>query len=543
MELEAVTRFRWPTRNPAWQEWMDKESHRVWLAAVGMFVCAVAVAIVYAYYRGPWIDEFYQLWVSDPNETIQQNFRRWSDDTHTPIYGMAARVLAEVLPRHDFFIYRLTNAIPLFALLGVWLFLWWQWPAQRLFLGVFLVLFVSSGFFRIQFADFRVYFSILCTGAILVLTAYYVLCHPARQRWGDLVARGMMMFSLALLVTLHHFATLWGIILAVAVALVFIFEKRWFDLWVLAIGCVLGCLVFGGWALFQISRWEKLGSIGWIRTDALDGFLVAGRVALYGSGFNLVVLATALVVLARERTARRTVPRKSAGNSDDLAPTRLCRETRGALVIGGAALAFFAVVVVFNIFQPTAIERYWSCASVGVMLCLAALAGEIRSRRGLVFTLVATNAAVFSAGRLASDLTPGAFDRWNTTSEAIVRHLDEHPDTPVYMGVFTEWNGPVATAPVPGFVYDLAYKHMAREYGFTANLEYLPTSLDAAAGDRAIIWTEQFREADFEGVTDPVAFAQKIGLRLPEVWLSNLSLERSPKGAVLIHDPDIEVSG
>src|ERR1700742_4687521 len=57
------------------------------VATVSLVVASVAIAITAALTRGPWIDEFWTVWGTEPTLSWHVAFReRWVTDVHPPLF-------------------------------------------------------------------------------------------------------------------------------------------------------------------------------------------------------------------------------------------------------------------------------------------------------------------------------------------------------------------------------------------------------------------------------------------------------------------------
>lgn len=139
-----------------------------WLLAYGL---ALTVLLTLTAPRhGPWFDEFWTRFFSDPSISFRSAFAdRWVADVHPPLFSFLAWLTAQFgrLPIEQA---RMLNLIPL-ALLTLYLVLLTKAePRERAFVTIFAISLGSSAFFVDYFIEFRSYFTGLCAFAGLTVT-------------------------------------------------------------------------------------------------------------------------------------------------------------------------------------------------------------------------------------------------------------------------------------------------------------------------------------------------------------------------------------
>ncbi len=157
--------------------------------------------------RGPCLDEFWTMWMTDPHLSLKYAYqRRWSTDLHPPLYYFLTWLLRHIT--NDNFTYvRLINIFP-FVIFIPTLVLWKKYCGIGPWLATFLTVLVSSPFFLANSVDLRSYYSLTVLGACLVMLTRIGRSIPAvsilDNKWLIFVTVVTILISL----NLHYSASL-----------------------------------------------------------------------------------------------------------------------------------------------------------------------------------------------------------------------------------------------------------------------------------------------------------------------------------------------
>jgi hypothetical protein len=178
------------------------------LLATAYVVCIIAVFIN----RGPNLDEFWTMWMTDPHLGMIDAYRqRWSTDLHPPFYYFLVWSLRH-LTDHDYVYTRLVNIFP-FAIFLPALALWKQYRGLDPWLATYLTVIASSPFFLANTVDLRSYYALTVLGICLVM-----LTRIGRSLPGDVTLRdkpliGLSIMAILIALNIHYAASLMYLIL------------------------------------------------------------------------------------------------------------------------------------------------------------------------------------------------------------------------------------------------------------------------------------------------------------------------------------------
>ena len=172
------------------------------VAAATIGAC-VAMMLVLIVQRGIWLDEGASFLFSWNREGIVDAARLWITDVHPPLFSAYAWVLAPFMGDNVQQM-RLINLSGLVYAGLIWRRAW-RGGIDRDFLLLLAVLTVSTPFAMLYAAEFRSYFLLLVLGACLIV--------QLRMLDENMAGWGWLTVTTVLLVNLHYFGSLVGLIL------------------------------------------------------------------------------------------------------------------------------------------------------------------------------------------------------------------------------------------------------------------------------------------------------------------------------------------
>ena len=441
-------------------------------AAAAVSVASILIALAAALTRGPWLDEFWTVFATDPSLPLAtEASTRWLTDVHPPLFYLLARGAASWLG-DDVTRLRLVNLPAMAGLLAFFCHAGAVWQAGRRFLLIYAVLAFSSYFATGYFAEYRSYYWQFSAAICLFGSGYALLrgdvFGTARDRWitGAVFATGAV-----LLINLHFIAALLAEIAIGAMALAAWLGGRGRLGAIMAATGLAAALPLAAILAIQAPYLAGAGGSGfWIRTGLGEAVVIlAGSLA---KGVGLSVAACALAVWA---VGSGTVGgRRRAGPGDGLI---------GAAFLG-ATVACVLVLGAINAYRPVIIDRYLLVCSATACCGLAVLSQEIAFRRRGGFAAIVLNAALFlgiAGHKLVNE------PRWNESAEIVAERVAACPATDVAMLAFPY----PGTLQNEGAVFALAYAYLAERHSFAARLSR-PGGPPARTegGCPALLWTE-----------------------------------------------------
>lgn len=418
-------------------------------------------------------------------------------------------------------------------MLAIWSYLCWKRPDDRIFLAVFLVLFASSKYFRIHFAEHRFYFGMLCSTAAAALTLRCYLRDINCRRLDQRIVFWAMLVSFATSIVSHHFAVLLAIILGACACVVIVVERKWKDFAWFA-GTIAGaCLVVAGWAAGRlIIRDYLFETVSWINTPPSTVLRWIPELVVRGSGFNAVAFgaaATALLFLAFEYIA----PRQEKRRISSLFTGAIAAESplQPVVVFGSALALYFFIIVAVSTKWSFVVERYLICVVGAVCVILADLGTQVISRHKWAFIALVANAALFSGFRLINDTSLRNFVRWNGTADIIAEAVEDDPSAKII--IFLAVVNPPARAPGEEFGGLAAFSYVASKHKISNELIPLPADLTGFEGKSIIFWGEMVCHELRQTLPEAERFIEVAELPIPPQWRTRIKMETSYAGVVI----------
>ena len=517
-------------RPRAWPKIPEAETSPFIFSALGFLLVATLVAVAYAILRGPWIDEFFQMWFTDSAVGHRQLLIRTIEDTHTPYFNVGSWVWGRVVPAKISAL-RMINLIPLGLLISVWFCFIRRYPADRLFLSVFLILLSSSTYFRLFFAEYRMYFLMFCLGAILALSLFFFYRGSENLGKESRVTRWILAGALVLLINIHYFGTVFCSVLTAWAALLLGLERRWSDVRFLVTTAVAALLPLAGWLVLQFTAVGRIpiDKVSWITTTSSEALRVIGNVIVHGPGFNIFAFVAAGLILIAGST-------KLAKHETRYGLKTWLREMyagslRSAALFGFPVVTFLGLMFAVNLVHPIVQERYLICVVGAVSLILADLSSRLLIRHRWLFWGLLANGVLYSGLRITSDTAPAKFARWNATAEIVEREVRKSPNTPVILFEVTS-RQPQASAPNRWSAMYLGYEFLAGHKGFLQNLQPL-SDRTVVHSETTIFWGEHLPARLLQTIPNAARFVKQAGLSIPTTEPMDLSVEPGTSGAVL----------
>lgn len=414
--------------------------------AISIFgLVLVLLLLLTAPRHGPWFDEFWSRFFSDPSIPLAEAFfGRWVQDVHPPLFSFLAR-LAAGIDRLSIEHARLLNLAPLLAL-GIYLVMLGRAvPRERPFLAVLAISVGSSAFFIEYFSEFRSYFTGLCAFTGLTVTLIAMDRVPGGLRGGasPLLWCGYLV-SLAVCLNIHYLTTAMSIIL-VAVFGVAAFVKG--DRCRFVTCLVTGIVATAPFLAFLAYQWATIARISadyWLKTDmpAAARMLVAA-VAIPTMGTQGAVafawLAAALLFLRSKNT-------------------RPVDGTIAVLMI--AIVAEIVMLLIYTKLTAAMTERYLiPLAILSAALFAIILSRQIYETRWLLVLFILTN---LGGAVLA------ALPRWNDPRwDEAARHLAQMQKACPGSRIIPMQQNPDDRTPNTLENYNEAYAYMAQKWGLS----------------------------------------------------------------------------
>lgn len=414
------------------------------VAAVGVGVILV-IAGIGAALRGPWLDEFWTLELSDSRNGLAALIREgWMHDAHPPVFNAWATVLAALgitsIPAG-----RLVSNLIAAGLLILAAFRLSRRTAGHPGFAAALVLLTLSLPQAVEsFALYRSYFWQMTAIAALALVARHVAAAKADLDWRrDLDLSAIAVLATAASIGLHYVGALFGGLLAGAIAVCALVRglRRWAAL-MLATTALASLFILASVAV-QAPRWAAEFDHTWIDLPGLAALGVLASLAAAPLWLNPVSLAGLWW-----------------GRGQDRDPSQI----RFVAMVGAVLVVGMAVVLAAHAVQPIVVDRYLFAVPVLVSALLAVPAARLARDRWLFGLLVLVAVAGAARPMIESGIKP----LWRENARTIATIVAACPTTQVYAA--SGWAlGPAAetrTARREDPIFERAYRSLAEPWGY-----------------------------------------------------------------------------
>ena len=468
-------------------------------AIAGMGVCAILViAGINAALRGPWLDEFWTLDLSDTRNGLPALVRDgWMRDAHPPVFNAWATLLASLgitsIPAGRLVSNLLAAGLMILAASR----LSRRAPRQAGFAAALLLLTLSLPQAMESFAHYRSYFWQMAAIGTLALVARHVAAAKADLDWRrDLDLAAIAVLATAASIAIHYVGALFGGLLAVAIAVCAFARglRRWTVL-VLAATALSSLFVIASVAA-QAPRWADEFDHSWIDLPALAAVGVLALLAIAPLWLNPVPLAGLW-------------PGRGPATSDPSQAWFLA-------MVGIVLVVGMAIVLAVHAVQPIVVDRYLFAVPVLVSALLAVPAARIARDRWLFGLL----ALVAVAGAARPMIEGGIKPLWRENARTIAAVVAGCPTTQVYAA--SGWAlGPAAETHMArreDSVFERAYRSLAEPWGYAVHFIGQNGSAHATPGAcPVLLWYEHTpneAEDDLPWAIEAAGFSGLEGARL-----------------------------
>lgn len=456
-------------------------SARTLFALTALFVAArMALALATALHRGPWLDEFWSLWMEQPNlGLVDAATHRWFHDVYPPLFYFINWALQPLIgPSVE--AHRMVNLIPVISMLGVG---WWLSRRDTALgpVAVVLIALVMSGFDFLAFDEHRSYMFIQCTTVALLLLLYAI-----DRQATDLTAsrdRSLaVVTAVTILVALNLHAissSICGVLVGV-VALEQGRRRRWRWGALLLGSAFIGALLLALTVAAERGYIATVAPLTFIHTTTIGCLRILLDAITGGFARNLVVLAClawiGIVFLRRRSATVAALPDRGAWRFASL------------LLIAMSVSA--VLLLLLNMVQSTVIPRY--VMPIGIMTATAAavVCARLIASRTWILALFLLNAILIPIPR--SILGEWGAKNWDEGGGLAAREVRACPQTLVY-GVdrYAMIWGP--ESPDGREIKEFGLREDAKRFGFTVHpIRYYPgvTHVASPAPCPTVLWSE-----------------------------------------------------
>jgi hypothetical protein len=481
------------------------------IAAAGVGVILV-IASINAALRGPWLDEFWTLELSDSRKGVLALIRDgWMRDAHPPVFNAWATLLASLgvtsIPAGRLVSNLLAAGLMILAALR----LSRRTPGQAGFIAALLLLTLSLPQAMEYFAIYRSYFWQMTAIGTLALVARHVAAATADLDWRrDLDLAAIAVLATAASIGVHYVGALFGGLLAGAITVCAFARglRRWAAL-VLAT-TVLSSLFVAASIALQMTSWAAEFDHSWIDLPGLAALGVLASLVIAPLWLNPVPLAGLW-------------PGRGQGGRD-------ASQTWFVAMVGAVLVVGVAIVLAVHAVQPIVVERYLFAVPVLMSALLAVPAARLARDRWLFGLLV----LVAVAGAARPMIEGGIRPLWRENARTIAAIVAGCPTTQVYAA--SGWAlGPAAETRMARRedpVFERAYRTLAAPWGYPVHFIGQNGRAQATPGAcPVLLWYEHTpneAENDLPAAIEAAGFTGLEGARL--------SVTRSGTGFVLRAD-------
>jgi len=517
----------WPTDRA-----QDRNLKLFTAANTCLFAIMVVVAVWAAWQRGPWLDEFWTLWLSKHDVPLTAAVReRWLIDVHPPFFT-GVNWLVQTWAGDSILARRLMNFLPLVASLLLTTALCRRYPNNRNYIIICAFMIVTSPVFSYNITEIRSYFTQICcmTSLIICLYAMVTLSRDALIRDHRFLAASLFLLIL-LALNIHYVTTVVAASIVATSGLCMLARRQWNWFFLLLAAGLVASVPLVAWFITQTSFLDQISGTFWIEVSFPIAVKTLIAQIVKSFGFNLAVLVSLAILFGSLLQMRGT-----GGVTADRVRAEIDPPGVGAghtlfviAMIAGLACAAVLLLAV-NIRHPHLfVARYLSSIALTTIAIVAALIVNVVRQRRILFTLLLLNGALIYGVTVISH----ALDRgWDSAASLIQAQKNQCSSSQVFAAEYpTNY-----VVPNQDQVIDWAYHLEAARYGFPVQVLTSRTPQDIAQGERCptILWIDHI---DWNELPEPVtlgAITKRLPVALPPKFLDSAHMLKTKSGIVIV---------
>ena len=497
-----------------------------------LFALMAVVAVWAAWQRGPWLDEFWTLWLSRHDVPLMAAVReRWLIDVHPPFFT-GVNWLVHTWAGDSIIARRLMNFLPLVASLLLTTALCRRYPNNRNYIIICAFMIVTSPVFSYNMTEIRSYFTQICcmTSLIICLYAMMTLSRDALIRDHRLLAASLFLLVL-LALNIHYVTTVVAASIVATSGLCMLARRQWNWFFLLLAAGLVASVPLMAWFITQTAFLDQISGTFWIKVSFPIAVKTLIAQIVKSFGFNLAVLISLAILCARLLQVRRTGGMTADRLRSEIDPPGVGTGHALFVIAMIAGLACAAVLLLaVNIKHPHLfVARYLSSIALTTIAIVAALIVNVVRQRRLLFTLLLLNGALIYGVTVISH----ALDRgWDSAAALIQRQKNQCASSQVFAAEYP------ANYVVPNQdqVIDWAYRLEAARYGFPVQVLTSRTPRDVSQGERCptILWIDHI---DWNELPEPVTMAaitKRLPVALPPKFLDSAHMLKTDSGVVIV---------
>ncbi|MCJ2066184.1 hypothetical protein MKK63_26300 [Methylobacterium sp. J-088] len=497
-----------------------------------LFALMAVIAVWAAWQRGPWLDEFWTLWLSKHDVPLTAAVReRWLIDVHPPFFT-GVNWLVQTWAGDSVLLRRLMNFLPLVASLLLATALCRRYPKNRSYIIICAFMIVTSPVFSYNMTEIRSYFTQICcmTSLIICLYAMMTLTRDALIRDHRLLAASLFLLIL-LALNIHYVTTVVAASIVAASGLCMLVRRQWKWFFLLLVAGLVASLPLMAWFITQTAFLDQISGTFWIKVSFPIAVKTLIAQIVKSFGFNLAVLVSLAILVTNLLQMHRTGGVTADRVRSEIDPPGVGTGHTLFVIAMVAGLAFATVLLLaVNIKHPHLfVARYLSSIALTTVAIVAALIVNVVRQRRLLFTLLLLNGALVYGITVISH----ALDRgWDSAASLIQAQKTQCASSQVFAAEYP------ANYVVPNQdqVIDWAYHVEAARYGFPVQVLTSRAPLDLSQGERcpAILWIDHI---DWSELPEPVtlgAITKRLPVALPPKFLDSAHMLKTGSGIVIV---------
>jgi hypothetical protein len=432
---------------------------------------ALLILVFSAIHRGPWLDEFWSLWVSDGTISLETILKtRWLVDIHPPMYPALLYAVSKLIPL-DIISGRLLNLAPLFLSAAFLIYMYSTDRRLKRFIFLFSLAIASSYYFAAYFPELRSYFVGLCSFSVMIicLRKFCEDLNDLHETSGNGIWTAFFI-SVFVCLNFHYITALFSAIVVATFGWYFLFRRRIdYFLKFTAVG-ILSAIPLLAFAITNVIFLKTTSGSFWIDTSTLEGISMILKVLVKATAPQFVLCLVIAGLIARGWRN---------GKLSGLNETGILNFS---VLLAISIALFVPTLVMINLKLPIIQERYVMPLAICCLAIISNICELADFNRKIVRTAFIMNCIILT---LFFGIRTSMQERWYASARIVKQHLESCPSSRVIASVWKP-----SGVRNEELVVKLGYEYTSKT--FSIPLDHLEVSGTSSRSNTCpdIIWIE-----------------------------------------------------
>ena len=513
-----------------------QQRNLMFISSIGLGLAILILTIWASWQRGPWLDEFWTLWLSMHDVPLSEVIaKRWLIDVHPPLFAFL-NWLIEPLVGESILLRRLSNLMPFALLLCFASFVYRKYSNARSFIAVFMIMVVTSPVFAYNITEIRSYFTQICFFSALILCVYTILLSETSASVLDDIGLAVTTcFVIVICLNLHYVTAVTSASIVGIAGLYTLVRRQFAWFYLLAIVGIVAVVPLFAWYYAQTTFLDKTSNTFWINVGFFAALKTLAGQVLKSAGFNLVAVFALICTAASYFKGGYSIIGGHSSSITGLIPT-FFRNKYSFIFAMVLALALGSMILLtINFKHPHLfVPRYLASIALMSVCIAAAFISDFVFRRPKFYVLLILNGLLVYSFTIVSRARD---EGWDHAASLIKGQTANCGTAQVLAAEFPAKYHVINQTEV----IDWAYRFMAHRFGFAVRFVDAGSRVESSLNGNCptVLWVDHVNWSELPTSLTAELIVGKLNMRLPSDLYEASTLVRTGSGVLVVSRPPV----